>query len=98
MKRIQLKPLSVRYPCFCGCGQYPKDPRSRFRPGHDEKLDSQLDDAIAEGTLDAIQVKRAAHDWALPYAEAWRICREWHARQRGTESEPDDAAQAATED
>jgi len=22
-------------PCECGCGEYPKDPRSRFLPGHD---------------------------------------------------------------
>jgi hypothetical protein len=55
-----------------------------------------LDDAIAEGELEAIHVKRAAHDWNLPHAEAWRICNTWHARRRATESEPDDdAAQAA---
>jgi len=22
-------------PCECGCGEYPKDPKSRFLPGHD---------------------------------------------------------------
>jgi hypothetical protein len=51
-----------------------------------------LDDAIAEGNLEAIQVKRAAHDWTLSHAEAWRICHELHARRPGTESEPDDDA------
>jgi hypothetical protein len=91
----RLEALLSRYPCFCGCGQFPKGPRSRFRPGHDERLDSRLDDAIAEGDLEAIQVKRAVHDWNLPNAEVWRICREWHARRRGTASEPDDASQAA---
>jgi hypothetical protein len=26
---------SSQKPCECGCGEYPKDPTSRFLPGHD---------------------------------------------------------------
>ena len=25
----------ARPPCRCGCGEYPKPPKSRYRPGHD---------------------------------------------------------------
>jgi hypothetical protein len=29
------KSHSARHPCGCGCGEYPKNPKSRFLPGHD---------------------------------------------------------------
>ena len=25
----------TREPCRCGCGEYPKRPKSRYMPGHD---------------------------------------------------------------
>jgi len=28
-------PASLRMPCECGCGEYPKSAKSRFLPGHD---------------------------------------------------------------
>jgi PIN domain-containing protein len=28
-------PADTRKPCECGCGEYPKEPTSRFLPGHD---------------------------------------------------------------
>jgi hypothetical protein len=27
--------VATRQPCECGCGEFPKDPKSRFLPGHD---------------------------------------------------------------
>jgi hypothetical protein len=27
--------VNARAACECGCGEYPKDPKSRFLPGHD---------------------------------------------------------------
>lgn len=35
--------------CLCGCGEMPSRPGSRFLPGHDAKLKSQLTGAIREG-------------------------------------------------
>lgn len=29
-----------RPPCLCGCGNYPRGKRSRFLPGHDQRIDS----------------------------------------------------------
>jgi hypothetical protein len=28
----------TRPPCLCGCGQHPRGPRSRFMPGHDQRI------------------------------------------------------------
>lgn len=27
-----------REPCPCGCGEYPKLPKSRYVPGHDQRV------------------------------------------------------------
>jgi hypothetical protein len=82
--------LEGRFPCLSGNGRYPKSPGSRFTPGGDRTLDALLDVAIANGDLEAISVKRAAHDWSQPHAEVWRICSAWHAKRQGGPIEPDD--------
>ncbi len=30
--------VASRPPCLCGCGQHPRGPRSRFMPGHDQRI------------------------------------------------------------
>jgi hypothetical protein len=38
LSRRDKNPMSEeRKPCECGCGEYPKDPNSRFLPGHNTK-------------------------------------------------------------
>lgn len=53
-------------PCECGCGGVPTRKRSKFLPGHDARLKSQLYTAIREGNEDgATDEQRAAGDAAL---------------------------------
>ena len=36
--RVTPEPASCRPPCLCGCGNFPRGKRSRFMPGHDQRL------------------------------------------------------------
>jgi hypothetical protein len=37
----RLSSLVGRLPCLCGCGNYPRGSRSRFMPGHDQRINPQ---------------------------------------------------------
>jgi hypothetical protein len=38
MRHKGLEPATGRPPCLCGCGKYPRGRRSRFMPGHDQRI------------------------------------------------------------
>lgn len=45
-------------PCECGCGEYPKDPKSRFLPGHDLRKAYSDQKQVAE----ALEKPKAANE------------------------------------
>ena len=48
-----------RTPCECGCGDYPKSPRSRYLPGHDAKHLSKLIKELRERSRQEHEEARA---------------------------------------
>lgn len=46
--RATAKTQPERPPCLCGCGGFPKGPKSRFFPGHDARFHSAQKKAQAQ--------------------------------------------------
>jgi hypothetical protein len=42
------EPIEQREACLCGCGGFPKGPKSRFIPGHDARYHSAQKKAAAD--------------------------------------------------